>query len=277
MSNQLSEKTQLICCEAISLFGTGQSIILNKVSFTAKLGQVLGIIGPNGSGKSSLLRCLAGLKMPDLGRIVLDGIDISSMALQERARRISYLPANPSMAWPISVMEAVSLGRYPHSRGVKPINDQSREIILSQLSALGLDHLRERSVNTLSSGEQMRVHLSRLFVTNADVILADEPNSNLDPKFQLQTMKALREYASHGAIVFLVLHDLALAANFCDQLYLLNKGEVVQAEKKELLENPKYFEEVFELERERNFQWNIPWKVKDYRPSRQIITGDNSS
>ena len=264
MSDQLSEETHQIHCEEISFFGTGQSIILNEVSFQAESGQVLGIIGPNGSGKSSLLRCLAGLKRPDLGKIVVDGIDISSMALHERAKRISYLPANPFMAWPISVMEAVSLGRYPHSRGIKPNNDEARELVMSQLTALGLDHLKERSVNTLSSGEQMRVHLSRLFVTNANIILADEPNSNLDPKYQLQTMSALRESSSRGAIVFIVLHDLALAANFCDELYLLNKGELVQAEKKELLENPKYFEEVFELERERDSQWNIPWKIQGY-------------
>ena len=265
MNDEASAETHQIHCEEISFFGTGRSIILNKVSFQAESGQVLGIIGPNGSGKSSLLRCLAGLKRPDLGKIVVDGIDISTLALHERAKRISYLPANPFMAWPISVIEAVSLGRYPHARGVKPFNDEACELVMSQLTALGLDHLRERSVNTLSSGEQMRVHLSRLFVTNANIILADEPNSNLDPKFQLQTMSALREYASRGAIVFVVLHDLALAANFCDELYLLNKGELVQAEKKELLENPKYFEEVFELERERDSQWNIPWKIQGYR------------
>ena len=265
MSDQLSAETHQIHCEEISFFGTGQSIILNEVSLQAESRQVLGIIGPNGSGKSSLLRCLAGLKKPDLGRVVVDGIDISSMALHERARRISYLPANPFMAGPRSVMDAVSLGRYPYSRGFKTNNDEARDLIMSQLTALGLDHLRERSVNTLSSGEQMRVHLSRLFVTNANIILADEPNSNLDPKYQLQTMSALRESASCGAIVFIVLHDLALAANFCDELYLLNKGELVQAEKKELLENPKYFEEVFELERERDSQWNIPWKIQGYR------------
>ena len=265
MSDQLSDETHQIHCEEVSFFGAGRSIILNEVSFQAKSRQVLGIIGPNGSGKSSLLRCLAGLKRPDLGKIVVDGIDISSMALHERARRISYLPANPYMAWPISVVEAVSLGRYPHSRGVKPINDEARELVMSILTTLGLDHLRERPVNTLSSGEQMRVHLSRLFVTNANIILADEPNSNLDPKFQLQTMSALREYASRGAIVFIVLHDLALAANFCDELYLLNKGELVQAKKNELLEDPKYFEEVFELERERDSRWNIPWKIQGYR------------
>ena len=265
MSDQASEENHQIHCEEISFLGTGRSIILNKVSFQAESGQVLGIIGPNGSGKSSLLRCLAGLKRPDLGKIIVDGIDIFSLALHERAKRISYLPANPFMAWPISVIEAVSLGRYPHARGVKPINDEARELVLSQLTALGLDHLRERSVNTLSSGEQMRVHLARLFVTNANIILADEPNSNLDPKFQLQTMSALREYASQGAIVFVVLHDLTLAANFCDELYLLNKGELVLAEKNELLENPVYFEEVFELERESESQWNIPWKIQDYR------------
>ena len=144
MSNQASEETHQIHCEEISFFGTGQSIILNEVSFRAESGQVLGIIGPNGSGKSSLLRCLAGLKRPDLGRIMLDEIDISSLTLHERAKRISYLPANPFMAWPISVMDAVSLGRYPYSRGIKTNNEEARDLVMSQLTALGLDHLRER-------------------------------------------------------------------------------------------------------------------------------------
>ena len=265
MSDQVTEETHQIHCEEISFFGTERSIILNKVSFQAESGQVLGIIGPNGSGKSSLLRCLAGLKRPDIGRIMVDEVDVSSLAPHERAKRISYLPASPFIAWPISVIEAVSLGRYPHSKGIKSNKDEARELVMSQLKVLDLDHLRERSVNTLSSGEQMRVHLSRLFVTNANIILADEPNSNLDPKYQLQTMSALSASASRGAIVFIVLHDLALAANFCDELFLLNKGELVQAEKNELLENPKYFEEVFELKREKDSHWNIPWKIQGYR------------
>ena len=265
MSNRLSEKTHQIHCEKISLLGNKKQLILDDVSFRAESGKVLGVIGPNGSGKSSLLRCLAGLEPPESGRIMIDGVDISDIALKERARLISYLPANLNMAWPISVMETVSLGRYPHSTGVKPIDEQAVELVMSELTKLGLDHLKERPVNTLSSGEQMRVHLSRLFVTNANIVLADEPNNNLDPKFQLQAMSALREYASRGALVFVVLHDLTLAANFCDELYLLNKGELVDAEKKDLLENPKYFEEVFELEMEKNSQWSIPWKIQGSR------------
>ena len=194
--------------------------------------------------------------------------DSSNIALKDRARLISYLPANLYMAWPISVMETVSLGRYPHSTVIKPLDEQAVELVMSELTKLGLDHLKDRPVNTLSSGEQMRVHLSRLFVTNANIVLADEPNNNLDPKFQLQAMSALRQYASRGALVFVVLHDLTLAANFCDELYLFNKGELVDAEKKDLLENPKYLEEVFELEMEKNSQWSIPWKIQGSRRTR---------
>ena len=213
MSNQLSEGTHQIRCEEISFFGTGQSIILNEVSFQAESRHVLGIIGPNGSGKSSLLRCLAGLRRPDLGRITVDEIDVSSLALHERAKRISYLPANPYMAWPISVIEAVSLGRYPHSRGIKSNKDEARELVMSQLTALGLDHLRERSVNTLSSGEQMRVHLSRLFVTNANIILADEPTGNLDSINSKKIIELLKKVnAEYGVTVIYVTHNKEFAS-----------------------------------------------------------------
>lgn len=199
--------------------------ILERVDLGISAGEVLGLIGPNGAGKTSLIRVLAGLQHADAGSVRWQGQNLSSLSRRKRARAIGYLPQAAPLHWELSVRTLVELGRLPwrHAwqqdrRGPEAVNDALR--------AAELEELAERRVSTLSGGERMRVMLARLLASEPALLLADEPVAALDLAHQLHVMRLLREQASAGRGVIAVLHDLSLAARFCDRLLLLDRGRV---------------------------------------------------
>ena len=218
-----------------TLHATGLSVlrgatpVLTAVNCRVESGNLLGICGPNAAGKSTLLRCLAGLLRPTQGTLELDGQPLAALAPSDRARAIGYLAQNVEIAWRLSVRELATLGRFPHhsvwSR-LSPTDCIAIEHALAQADVAGLS---ERSVDTLSGGERMRAHLARVFAGAQRVILADEPITALEPRYQFEVLAALRDQARTGAAVAVVLHDLALATRYCDRLVLLNRGKVIAA------------------------------------------------
>ncbi len=199
----------------------GAQRALGPLSLTLAAGRVLGIIGPNGAGKSTLLRALAGL-IPHTGEVELLGRALATCAARERARGIGYLPQDPSVAWPLATRELVALGRLPHGE-----IEANGLAVTQALQALGLAPLAERKVQTLSGGERMRAHLARLAAGAHRVMLIDEPTASLDPGYQLEVLDYLRRLARDGAAIAIVLHDLPLAARYCDQLLVLAAGRSV--------------------------------------------------
>ncbi len=190
-------------------------------------GELTGLIGPNGAGKTTLLRVLAGLQAPDSGEVRYDGRTAREIGRAGLARRVAYLAQSGFSHWPLSVAHVVSLGRLPHRRPFSPPSEADRAAVEAALVAAELGDLRERSIATLSGGERTRALLARALVVEADMLLADEPAAALDPLHQLRTMTLLREAARKGTGVVAVLHDLTLAARFCDRLIVLAKGRVV--------------------------------------------------
>ena len=192
---------------------------LRDVTLRAPLGQVLGLIGPNGAGKSTLLMALAGLLSAD-GTVRLGDTDLHAIPLRDRARRIGYLPQHGRSAWALTVRDVVALGRLPWQ-------DQDETAIDEALQATGVEPLRDRPIDALSGGEQARVWLARVLAGRPDVLLADEPLASLDLLHQQQVAQALRTYASQGHVVVLAIHDLSLAARYCDRLMLMQQGQCV--------------------------------------------------
>lgn len=187
-------------------------------------GQMVGLLGPNGAGKSTLLKAMAGC-LPHDGVIRVDGRPLTALSRQERARLIGYLPQDHTLHWPLTVRRMVSLGRLPHgemSETAPEVEQALRETDLLMLA--------ERRVPTLSGGERARAHLARVLAGEPRVLLADEPVAALDPAHQVAVLALLRRQARrlHRAVV-VVLHDLSLAARFCDQVVLLDRGQVVVA------------------------------------------------
>lgn len=189
-------------------------------------GGVIGLIGPNGAGKSTLVRAIAGL-IPSEGTIVIDDLTVAEMPLRARARRIAYLPQGQSVHWPLTVERLVALGRLPHLAPFAQPGAVDADAIERALARTDLLALRARPVDQLSGGERARVLLARALAVEAPLLLADEPLAALDPAHQLEVMALLRAEAARGATVIAVLHDLTVAARWCDRLLLLDRGTLV--------------------------------------------------
>lgn len=210
---------------AIGFERSGRTV-LDAVDVQLAAGECLGIVGPNGAGKTSLLRLLAGLESADRGTVLYEGQALQSLGAELRARCLGYHPQNPELHWPLSVSDILQLGRLPHRGRLTAPDSADTAAIARAVAMTGLEPLLTRRGDTLSGGELTRVHLARLLAGEHRVLLADEPIANLDPRFQLEILGLLQAHARLGGGTMVVLHDLALAARFCDRLMLLDRGRV---------------------------------------------------
>ncbi|CAG8870328.1 Hemin import ATP-binding protein HmuV [Pseudomonas fluorescens] len=203
----------------------GGVTVLHDINLGLAPGQVLGVLGPNGAGKSSLLGALCGELTPGRGEVRLQGRSLADWPGQERARRLAVLPQVSSLGFAFRVEEVVGLGRLPHGTG----QQRDQQIIEAALRAADASHLADRSYLALSGGERQRVHLARVLAQlwpgeEGAILLLDEPTSMLDPLHQHTTLQAVRAFADRGAAVLVILHDLNLAARYCDRILLLEQG-----------------------------------------------------
>lgn len=198
-------------------YHTGGQRVLNDVSCRFESGKITALVGPNGAGKTSLLRIAAGLVSPVSGRIEADG-DFADA--DWRARHIAYLPQFQNVAWPLSCRDVVALGLAAQTA----VDWQKVEAALTLCRA---DGFAMRGIDTLSGGEAARVHLARLMVADAPLLLLDEPAQSLDASGAQIVMQLLREAANAGKAVVLVMHDLNLAQAYCDHIVLMQAGSAV--------------------------------------------------
>ncbi|MFK7892206.1 MAG: ABC transporter ATP-binding protein [Granulosicoccus sp.] len=203
-----------------------ESLLVQDVSFELHPGEVLGLIGPNGAGKSTLLATLAGIEPIAAGSVQMDGQAIESLSASQRARLIGWVEQLGPVHWPLTVERVVMLGRIPHLPGWARVTNTDREAVETALVQADCLALRDRRVATLSGGERTRVLLARAMAVEPLLLLADEPVSALDLKHQLQTMQLLKSYAEKGNAAVVVMHDLSLAARFCDRLLLMCDGRM---------------------------------------------------
>lgn len=191
---------------------------LSDISLHLRKGEMLGLIGPNGSGKSSLLKCIAGL-LPHQAKLHFGGLDSHTLSSTARARYLGYLPQAASSAWALTVADIIGLGRLPW-------RDERPDLVQQAAQQVGVDKWLKRPISQLSGGEQARVWLARALAGEPQVLLADEPIASLDLYYQRQIMQCLRERAQGQRAVLVALHDLNLAARYCDRLCLLHQGRI---------------------------------------------------
>jgi iron complex transport system ATP-binding protein len=203
--------------------------VVDGVSFEVDAGQVVGLVGPNGAGKSTLLKAMAGLIPTESGTVVVEDQTLGRIRLRKLARQVAYVAQETSIPFEFSALDVVVMGRYAHQGRFSPTTAADYDHARDALDAVGVAHLAERIVTTLSGGERQLVHLARGIAQQPRAILLDEPTSALDLRHQLHVLALLREQAARGRAIAVVLHDLNHAARFCDRIVLLDEGRVAAA------------------------------------------------
>jgi iron complex transport system ATP-binding protein len=207
----------------------GDSEILDGVSLTADTGELVGLVGPNGAGKTTLLRAIQGTIQPTEGTVTVDGHTITSLSARETGRLVATVPQETRLSFSFSVEDAVAMGRNPHIGRFGTAGAADRRAVREALADTDLTDLAERPVTELSGGERQRVLLARAFAQETPLLLLDEPTSNLDINHAVNTLDLVRSVVDEGTTAVAAIHDLNLAARYCDRLVLLAEGSVLEA------------------------------------------------
>jgi iron complex transport system ATP-binding protein len=198
--------------------------ILHEVSVRAEPGQVIGIVGPNGCGKSTLLRALVRILRPTSGAIHLDGVDVASIPVRQSARTVAAVLQDVTGDFDLRARDVAAMGRAPHKRMFQRDGVTDRRIVDDALRMVGVGHLSERPVASMSGGERQRVLIARALAQQPRLLVLDEPTNHLDVRHQFDVL-ALP--AALGVTAVVALHDLNLAAHFCDVIHVLDRGRQV--------------------------------------------------
>ena len=221
--------------------------VLNDVDLLIEPGELIGLIGPNGAGKSTLLRSLCGLINVNSGDVLLDDKQLQNVDRRELAKVVSYLPQTGQSHWSISVKSFVSLGRLPHRGPWSGLSSKDENAINRAMEIMDVAQFSSRKTTELSGGEFSRAMLARVWAGEPQILLADEPVSDLDPYHMLEVMEHLKVLTNQGAAVVVVLHDLTLAARFCSHLVLLRGGCVVKNGSPEEVLTADYLADVYRI------------------------------
>lgn len=198
--------------------------IITDLSLAPKPGSMVGVLGPNGSGKSTLLRVMTGLRSPSSGQVLLDGADARRISRKRFSRRVAFVEQEVSTDQNPTVRDVIELGRIPHRAAWSgPLPDDD-EAVARAAATTNLTGRLDQRYGTLSGGERQRVQIARALAQEPDVLVLDEPTNHLDIRHQLDLLALVR---GTGATVIAALHDLNLAATYCDHLLVLAGGRLV--------------------------------------------------
>ncbi|MGH3889284.1 MAG: ABC transporter ATP-binding protein [Pseudonocardiaceae bacterium] len=216
--------------------------IVTSATITVAAGELVGLVGPNGSGKSTLLRCVYRVLRPVAGVVALDGEDVWELSARASAQRTAVVVQEPQSDFDFTVRDMVLMGRAPHKGLLERASEADDRIVDDALARVGADEFADRAFTTLSGGEKQRVLVARALAQQTRLLVLDEPTNHLDVRHQLEVLELVRDL---GIATLAALHDLNLAAAYCDRLYVLSAGEVVAQGKPEEVLSPDLVESVF--------------------------------
>ncbi|MFB6112500.1 MAG: heme ABC transporter ATP-binding protein [Halodesulfurarchaeum sp.] len=203
----------------------GSVTALDGVSVTAEAGTFVGILGPNGAGKTTLLRTISGVLRPDSGQVTVAGRDVRSLSSKETSRLVAVVPQQTSIAFDFTVETVVAMGRTPYRRRFELPGTADDSPVREAMEQVDVARFADRSIDEVSGGERQRVLLARALAQDTPVLLLDEPTASLDINHQVRTLELIRELVDErDKTVLAPIHDLNLAAHYCDSLLLLGDG-----------------------------------------------------
>lgn len=203
------------------------TVVLDNINLNIHQGEFAGIIGPNGTGKTTLLKVISGVKKPLSGTVYLDNRDINTLSRNEIARIMAVVPQSSFIPPLFTVEDVVGIGRYAHSKKRFTITASDQAAINKALVLTDTDRFRHRYVSELSGGERQEVLIARALAQEPKFLLLDEPTANLDIKHQLKILELVRKLIdSQSLTALMIIHDLNLAARFCNKLILMHNGSI---------------------------------------------------
>jgi iron complex transport system ATP-binding protein len=209
--------------EDVSVDIAGRRIV-NNIGFTVPDGSFTGLLGPNGSGKSTILKAIYRVHRPCAGRVLLDGADLLALRPRDTARRIAVVAQEFTLEFDFTVAELVMIGRTPHKRAFDRDDEADHAIVEQAIAQVGCQDLAHRGFDTLSGGEKQRVLIAQAIAQGADHLILDEPTNHLDIRYQVEILELV---SGLGVTVLAAIHDLSLAALFCDTVHLIADGQLV--------------------------------------------------
>ena len=270
--NVLQKKTALVVDDDVPVkldlddlsFSYNDLKVLKDINISLDDPKLISIIGPNGVGKSTLIHCINKILSPTTGCVMVNGIDNKEITYKDLAKIMGYVPYTTSNTFPISVTDAVLMGRHPHSG--RNITDNDLRIVFETLEMLDIDDLAERSLNELSAGQLQKVVLAKGIAQQPRVLLLDEPTSNLDIKHQVNVTKLLKKVSDEkGIMIIMICHDLNIAAKYSDKIIMMHDGTIFAVGTPLEVITPENIETVY----------GIGCKIIDDNGRPHIIIGDD--
>ncbi|MEU0396494.1 ABC transporter ATP-binding protein [Streptomyces sp. NPDC006208] len=235
-----------LAAEDVSVVVGGRALV-DRVSLQVAPREVVGLVGPNGAGKSTLLRTVYRALRPTSGQVLLDGEDVRRMSGKSLARRLAAVLQESAGDFELSVYEVVAMGRTPHKRAFEGDDADDRGIIMGALGEVDATGLAHAPFSRLSGGEKQRVLIARALAQRAGTMVLDEPTNHLDLRHQLDTLRLVRKL---GVTAVVALHDLNLAAAFCDRICVMDGGRVVVTGSPKEVLTPELLSEVYRVDAE---------------------------
>lgn len=219
---------------------------LNNISFSIDRGEVVSIIGPNGSGKSTLLKIINNIYSAKEGQVYIKNRKIGSYKTKELSKILSYVPQNTIIDYDFSVYEIVLMGRYPYKNRFEKENEEDHRIVKESMELTNTYYLKDRSIRDISGGERQRVLIAKAIAQKTDIILLDEPTSQLDINHEIEIFKLIKRLnEEEGKTIIMAIHDIDLSSRFSNKIVILKSGRLYKVGKPEEVIVKKYIEEVY--------------------------------
>ena len=253
-------------------FSYGKNKVLKGIDFTVYENKMVGIIGGNGSGKSTLLKNISGYLKPDSGSIFIKERNLGDFSIKEKARYIGYVPQEMPYDFEFSSYDVVMMGRMPFLKRFEQEGEEDEKIVREAMEITNTWKFKDKSINALSGGERQRVYIARDLAQQAQILLMDEPVSHLDIRYQVEILSLVKELTLKGILVIVVLHDINLASQFCDEIFIMKEGRIMAAGSPKRVLKADKIKAAFDLDVEliHNPVSHIPYVVPTLKKMREF-------